>query len=138
MAIAGPDDILVGIKDVLGGCVRNAYTIEPASPVYPAAWVFFRQPAITWHSTFDGGYTINATITVAVQGSAEHQQSNIRPYIAPTGDKSIVAAFDAEPSLGVPGVSASILRVEAIGPLGVAGSNVWGATFPLEIFVSPV
>lgn len=139
MAIADPDEIVTALKSILAGLGGlTAYAIEPASPKYPAAWIFFRQPAISFDVTFDSGYTIRPTVTVAVQGTAEHQQSNIRPYLAPTGDKSVVATIQDDPSLGLPGVDASVLEVSQIGPIGAAGTGVWGATFPLEIFVSPI
>lgn len=139
MAIAGIDDITTALKGVLATIAGlSAYAIEPASPKYPAAWVFFRNPAIDYDATFEGGYTIHATITVAVQGSAEHQQTNVQPYVAPSGAKSILALIEDDPTLGLPGVNASVLRVDGIGPIQTAGAGVWGATFPVEIYVSPV
>lgn len=139
MAIAGIDDLTSALKTVLAGIDGlTAYAIEPASPKYPCAWVFFRNPAIDFDNTFDGAYTAHLTITVAVQGSAEHQQTNLRPYLATDSAKSIVAAIDADVSLGLPGVSARVLRVDAIGPIGAAGTNVWGATFPTDCLVDPV
>jgi hypothetical protein len=137
MAIAGIDDLTTALKGVLAGIAGlTAYAIEPASPKYPCAWVFFRQPAIDYAQDFAGGYTLHATITVAVQGTAEHQQSNIRPYVAAIGDRSILATIEDDPTLGLPGVNAAVLRVDEIGPIGAAGTNVWGATFPCDILVS--
>lgn len=136
MAMAGIDDITTALKGVLATITGlSAYAIEPASPKYPAAWVFFRQPALEY-VTMGGGFTVHLTITVAVQGDANHAQTNIQPYVSPTGDKSILAVVDADPSLGLTGVYASVLRVEAIGPLQAAGVSVWAATFPCDVFVS--
>lgn len=137
--IAGLDDITTALKVVLSTIDKlSAYAIEPASPKYPAAWVFFRNPALDYDQDFDGGYTLHATITVAVQGDASHSQSNIQPYVAPSGDKSILALIESDPTLGLPGVNASVLRVDGIGPIQAAGTNVWGATFPVDILVSVV
>ncbi len=139
MTIAGIDDLTSALKTVLSGIAGlTAYAVEPASPKYPCAWVFFRNPAIDYDNTFDGAYTAHLMITVATQGSAEHQQTNLRPYLAATGTKSIVAAIDADVTLGLPGVSARVLRVDGIGPIQAAGVGVWGATFPLDCMVDPV
>jgi len=133
---AGIDDLTTALKATLSGIAGlSAYAIEPASPKYPAAWVFFRQPALEY-VTHGGGFTVHLTITVAVQGDANHAQTNIQPYVSPTGDKSILALIDADPSLGLTGVYASVLRVDGIGPIQAAGVSVWAATFPVDIFVS--
>lgn len=133
---AGIDDICTALKTTLAGIAGlSAYAIEPATPKYPAAWVFFRQPALEY-VTHGGGFTVHLTITVAVQGDANHAQSNIQPYVSPTGDKSILALIDADPSLGLTGVYASVLRVDGIGPLQAAGASVWAATFPVDCYVS--
>lgn len=116
----------------------TGYAIEPASPKFPCAWPFFRQPAAEYDQTFDGAMTWRIMLTIAVQASDPgHAQTNLQPYLAASGAKSIKAAFDADVTLGgLPGVYASVLRVDQIGPIQVAGASAWAATLPLDVMCS--
>jgi len=130
--------ITAGIKSTLDNIAGlSAYAIEPPSPKFPCLWPFFRQPAADYNRTFDNMIIWHFSLTVAVQASdVAHAQTNLMPYLAPTGDKSIKAMVESIPTLGLAGVYASVLRVDQIGPLQVAGASAWAATLPLDVMVS--
>lgn len=138
MAMAGLDDITTALKSAMAAIDGlTAYAIEPGSPQFPCAWPFFRQPAADYDQTFDDAMTWHLMVTVAVRASDPgHAQANLKPYLSPVGDKSIKAAIEDDVTLGLPGVSANVLRVDQIGPLQIAGATAWGATIPVDILVS--
>lgn len=136
MAQAGLDDITTALKATLSDIDGlTAYAIEPAAPKFPCAWPFLATPAADYDVTFDGGITWHLRLTVAVQATDPgHAQTNLKPYLAGTGTKSIRAAIAADPSLGLTGVHMIALRVEQVGPLQVAGASAWGAVLAVDCY----
>lgn len=128
-------EITIAIKERLGTIDKlSSYAIEPASPKYPAVWPFLRSPAAEYDQTFDGAMTWFFSLTLALSSSdTGHAQTNLMPYLAPSGPKSIKAAIDALPNLGLAGVYASVRRVESIGTLSIAGGQAVGAVLVLEV-----
>lgn len=130
------DEICVGLKGRLGTIAGlTGYAIEPASPKYPAAWPFLAEPAADYDQTHDGGMTWHFRLTVALAASEQgHAQTNLMPYLAPTGAKSIKAAIEGDPTLGgLAGVYAVVLRVQQVGPLPIAGGLGVGAVFAVDV-----
>ena len=113
----------------------TGYSVEPPSPHYPALWPFVRDAA--YHSTFDGAMTWHITLSVAVeQANAAFAQNNIYPYLAPTGARSIRQTFEADPSLGLTGVSCLVRGVTTVGRVTIAGKEPLVCQFDLEVITS--
>jgi hypothetical protein len=129
-------DIRNAIKDTLGTLSDfNASAVEPPAPKYPAGWCFPASPAADFHQTFDDAVTWHIRVTVAVAASdVGRSQSNIDPYLAPTGSRSIKALLEADPSLGGVVDSVSVKGIVAYGALDIAGSSAVAATFDVEVF----
>lgn len=114
----------------------TAYAIEPAAPKYPAAWTFPLRA--NYHADFPDGTTWTIAVTVAV-AAAEigHAQTNLDPYLAPDGAKSIVAALE-----GGPLTVATVRVADSVRVVGltnyfandIAGGRVVGAQFEVEVF----
>lgn len=128
-------EIRVAIKDTLDSLGDfNAYALEPAAPKYPAGWCFPGSPAASYHQTFGDATTWNMRVTVAVAaGDVGRSQSNIDPYLAPTGSRSIKALLEADPSLGGVVDSLSVKGIVAYGALDIAGTSAVAATFDIEV-----
>lgn len=138
MARAELDDITTAIKVALSTIEGlSAYAGEPPSPKCPVAWVAFsREPAAEYVTT-DGGMRWHLNVVIAVQAADPmHYQRNLQPYLAYDGDKSVRAALEDDPSLGLPGVYLNVQNIAAIGRVEFAGSSAWGARLPVDIDVS--
>lgn len=110
----------------------TAYSVEPASPKFPAVWPFLR--TASYDMDFDGHMTWNLALTVAVEAAeVGRAQSNIWHYLTPVGPKSIHYAIESEPSLGLTGVSCSVKGVLSMGRAAIAGKEPLIAQLELEI-----
>lgn len=112
----------------------SAYAIEPASPKYPAAWTF-PLPNSEYDTDHDGNTKWQMQVTVMVQaGEMGHAQSNIDPFCAPSGTKSIKAAIEGEGgNLGGVVDYAVVTRLLNYFGSEVAGGATVGATFAVEV-----
>lgn len=129
-------DIRNAIKSALTGVITNAYAVEPTTPNYPAAWVFpAKNPAATFDETFEGATTWYLLVTVAVQASdLSRSQSNLDPFLATTGAKSVKAALEADTTLGGVVDSLRVTGITAYGPLDLAGTNILAAQLAVEVY----
>lgn len=123
-----------GIKAALGTIDGlSAYAIEPASPKYPAAWIFPQR--INYHASYEGEMTYTLSVSVGVASTEiGHAQSNLDPFLAPSGAKSIVAALEADPSLGGVADSLRVVALTGYGARDLGGSTAIIATFEVEVF----
>lgn len=128
-------DITAGLKGRLSAVGLNANAVEPSSITPPAAWPFLRQPAATYDQTFDGSMTWFFSIYVLVGASSDqHAQTNLMPYLAPSGAKSVKAAIEADPSLGgLPDVYAVVTGVESVGGYELGGVRYTGAVLLCQV-----
>lgn len=129
-------DIQSGIKTKLATIAGlNAYAVEPASPILPAAWPLVQEGAFDADLDGDATFTFNLTIMVSAsdQGRA---QTNLLPYLDKSGTKSIKAALENGNTLGVSGVDS--VRVKSFGQMfarEVAGGAAQiGAVIVLEVY----
>jgi hypothetical protein len=124
-----------GIKErleTISGLRCNS--VEPANPSPPAAWPFVRTPAANYDQTYDGGMTWYFSIYVIVGAqSDQHAQTNLMPYLAPSGAKSIKAAIEGDPTLGGVAEFAVVRSVESIGSYPIAGNSYIGAVLVCEV-----
>jgi hypothetical protein len=130
------EEIMLALKSTLSEIPGlTAYAVEPASPSFPAVWPFLRTSA--YDTTFSGSMTWNIALTVGViAAKVEYAQNNIYPYLDSTGTKSIHAAIQSDPSLGLPGVSCSVKGVLSMGRAAIAGVEPIVAQLDLEVYVS--
>jgi hypothetical protein len=114
----------------------NAYAVEPPAPKPPAGWSFPAPGnAAEFHQTFDDAVTWHMRVTVVVAATdVGRSQSNIDVYLAPTGERSIKALLEADPSLGGVVDSVSVKGIVAYGALDIAGTSAVAATFDVEVF----
>ena len=129
-------DIQAGIKTKLATIAGlNAYAVEPASPVLPAAWPLLR--AGTFDNDLDGDVTYTFGITIMVNAADQGRaQTNLLPYLDRSGTKSIKAALENGNTLGVSGVdSVRVLNVEAVFAREVSGGAAQiGAVLVVEVY----
>lgn len=122
-----------GIKTALAAIAGlSAYAVEPAKPHYPAAWTFPMR--VDYHASFDGDMVYTMAVNVGV-AAAEigHAQTNLDPYLAPSGAKSIVAALEAAPTLGGVADSVRVLGMTGYGVREIGGASAVVATFEIEV-----
>jgi hypothetical protein len=126
-------EIRNAIKDALDLKDFNAYAVEPPAPKYPAAWCF--PVGASYHQTFNDAVSWNLRVTVAVAASdVGRAQSNLDAYIAPTGDRSIKALLEADPSLGRKVDSLSVKGIVGYGAQEIAGASVVFAQLEVEVY----
>lgn len=127
-----------GIKDVLHAAMGgtkglSCYAIEPAKPHYPAAWTL--PIRINYHATYDGDLVLVIAVNVATFiGEISHAQTNLDPYLAPSGDKSIVATLESAPTLGGVVDSLKVLGMTGYGVREIGGTSALVATFEVEVY----
>ena len=136
-------DIMLGIKarlETISGL--TAYAVEPANPTYPAAWPLLR--TIDYNADYDGDSTATIGITVAVANAdLGRAQTNLAPYLAASGSRSIKAAIEGSNGTGSGGHnlggacdSVRVTRVEGVFANHIAGLGpVVQAVFIAEVFV---
>ena len=103
----------------LGGL--NAFDHPVNAPPLPAAIVV--PPPIDYRQAMRAGVITLPFRIVLLEGtsSGRDQQKNLWPYLDWAGSKSILAAFDADPSLGfvgvdgLPRVDAHVMSAEPLG-----------------------
>ena len=130
------DEIMLALKSTLGEIDGlTAYSVEPGSPKFPAVWPFLRTTDYRHH--YGNGMVWNIVISVAVAAAeVGRAQTNLYPYLDVTGPKSIAAAIDADPSLGLAGVTAVVKGVLSMGRAAIAGIEPIVAQLDLEVMVS--
>ncbi len=127
-------DIMLALKLTLEGIDGlTAYSVEPASPKYPAAWPFLR--SADYLVDFDDAVTWHLAVTVAVDNTEPGRaQSNLYPYLAPSGAKSIKAILEADPGLGLVGVNCAVRGVLSVGVANIGGKQPMIAQFDCEVY----
>lgn len=128
-------DIQTGIKTKLATIAGlNAYAVEPASPLLPAAWPLLR--AGTYHNDYDGDVTYTFGVTILVNAADQGRaQTNLLPYLDPTGTKSLKAALENGNTLGGVVDSVRVLNIEAVFAREVGGGAAQiGAVVVLEVY----
>lgn len=128
------DEIMLALKATLSEISGlSAYSVEPGSPKFPAAWPFLR--TTDYNVGFAGAMKWNIVISVAVDNAEMGRaQTNIYPYLDVAGSKSIVAAIEADPSLGLTGVNCAVRGVLSMGRAAIAGKEPIVAQLDLEIY----
>lgn len=110
----------------------SCYAIEPAKPHYPAAWTFPMR--VDYHASFDGDLVYTMAVNVGVAASEiGHAQTNLDPYLAPSGVKSIVAALEAAPTLGGVADAVKVLGLTWYGVREIGGASAVVATFEVQV-----
>lgn len=90
---------------------------------------------IAYRADSDGDATYTIAVTVGVAASEiGHAQTNLDPFLAPTGAKSVVAALDADPTLGGVVDSVRVTAMTNYFTRDVAGGVAVCAQFEVEVF----
>jgi hypothetical protein len=115
--------------------LQGVYAEAPAQVSTPGAVVRYASPAITYATTLGGGshdYSFSILLLVSTaQGSPA--QSVLDPYLDTSGADSVYAAVDADPDLGLSGVTAMVTSVANAGPVTWAGAEYLGAEFLVTV-----
>lgn len=87
--------------------------------------------------TMDDDVTdVNLVVNVFVQwGENRAAWQKLTPFIAPSGASSLVAAVNADPTLGGVVDSALIGGARNVGPYTWGATRYLGAEFPVEVFL---
>lgn len=111
----------------------NAHDEEPGTIITPAA---FPMPgSIEYDETMDSDvstYTLRIRLLVQLAVNAV-AQSNLDPYLAPSGSSSIRAAFNGDHTLGGAAHWSRLSRCARYGVIEHAGQPYLGADFDLEV-----
>lgn len=126
-------EVRIGLKERFASIDKlSAYAISPASPKYPAAWSY--PTRVDYDQTFDGKMLYTLTVVVAVFNNDIGQaQTNLDPYIAPDGAKSIKAAIEADPTLGGIADYVTVGAMTGYSVMQIGGQEPVGATFEVKV-----
>ena len=127
-------DIFAGFKqrlDTIEGL--RATSAEPDHPNFPAAYPRLLQGG---NSDFDGDveYLFEVWAIVGLEGGFNRAQTEVAPYLSPSGRKSMQCAIEGDPTLNG---TVSYAWVEAIGlpqRLDMAGLTVFGGNLRVHVF----
>ena len=126
-------DVTTGIKNrlaTIAGLRVNA--VEPGSVAPPAAWPFLR--SATYDETFDGDMRWQFSIYIVVgAASDQNAQTNLMPYLAAAGAKSVKAAIEGDTTLGGVAHYAVVKSIDSVGSYEIAGTRVIGAVLICEV-----
>ncbi len=91
---------------------------------------------VDYSETMDGGlkYHLVARLYVS-RWDAPLAQDALDAYVDPTGASSIKAAIEADPTLGLSSVYASVMEAVNYGPYEIGGVTYLGCEFPVEVMV---
>jgi hypothetical protein len=95
----------------------RVYGTVPDSPTVPCAIVV--PETVTYGQTFDGSAEVRMTIQLLVGSiNSEGGQTELDDYLADSGNKSIYAKIDADPTLGGSCQNARIVEARSFGTVG--------------------
>lgn len=125
-------DAREGIRQVIAKSGMHAYRNWPAKFQTPAAWP---KPS-TWRygETYDGGSNWIFDIVIALApGTVEDTQDQLDLLIEEDTGKSLIKAFEEDPTLGGRVQSAVIVSGGDYGPAEINGGEYISATLQLEV-----
>lgn len=132
-------DIRMGLKAQLETVSElRAYDVWPTTINPPVAIV--RPLSGTFHEDLDGSVLYQFEVTLLLQlGNLQVAQEQVDGYIATDGALSILAALEADPSLGGAADSASVTGWRDVGTMRVGadedgnGPEFMGVHFDIEV-----
>jgi hypothetical protein len=100
------DEVLAALKQALGSIDGlRAHATEPDEPNFPTAYP--RLVDLTYDATFSEGcdetstlYHFDIWVLVDIRPGLQRAQTQLNPYIAPVGRRSVKAAVERDQSLG--------------------------------------
>ena len=127
-------DIRNGLKTRLATITDlNAYDEAPGTITTPAAFPIPRP--IEYDETMNSDVaTYTFTVRLLVQRATEEiAQTNLDPYLSPSGAQSIRAAINGDGTLGGVADWTRVGRVARYGDIEHAGAGYLGADFDVEV-----
>ena len=128
------DEIQTAIKQCLDtiGSLR-AYATEPDKPNFPSAYP--RLVDWTFDDTFDGTtiWHFDVWVLVGLEPGFNRAQTWLNPYLSPSGENSIKAAIDDDPTLGGTVASARATGGGAYGQVDIGQVKALGASVRIEV-----
>lgn len=115
--------------------LKGVYPEAPGLVETPGAVVRFASPAITYATTQGGlshDYAFSILLLVS-QAQGSPAQSQLDPYLDTSGVDSVYAAVDADPDLGLVGVTATVTSVTNAGLVSWGGTEYLGAEFLVSV-----
>lgn len=106
-----------------------------ADQITPPQAVVGVPPISSYHTTMQRGrFTIDPTITVFTSASLDRVgQRALAEYANPTGEKSVIAAVEADQTLGGAAENVVVLSFEPLGLETVGVIGYYGGVFTLRV-----
>lgn len=127
------DDVLSGLAATLDASIKDTTCHATVPDKLTPPCIVCTIEGITYATTFEGEMVaaLGATV-VARRVDARAGQAKLHQYAELTGDKSIVAAIKADPTLDGTVDSAVVLSATPPGTVSVGGVDYIGMQFVLE------
>jgi hypothetical protein len=128
-------ELYAGIKDgPLTSVGLRSFDYVPGSSEWPAAFVL--PPVVEYETLAQNTLELRADIVVLVSAATDKKQLDLLDYMDDQGTLSIPLAFHSDPSLGLSGVNAVIIRARPLNYEEQADYKAFGALFEASIRLS--
>lgn len=108
---------------------RTAQVVPPMAVIVPGAGTFMR-----YKTTLSGSADLTLRIVLLVAAAdSSLGQDVMDPYVATTGSQSVLAAVQADDTLGGAVEYAEVMDAGAYGLLSWNGVDYWGCTFTVVV-----
>lgn len=124
----------VGYVTRLATTGLRSFGYVPYDSEWPAA--FLLPPVVDHEGLANNWGLIRVDVIVFVSAVIDQHQHKLLPYQDVDGDQSIPAAFLADPTLGLPGVDAHVVRSRPLNMTEQAGYQAFGALFETQAVLS--
>ena len=128
------------LTEIVDGIVARLRTIEglevyghvPGTAEFPAAFVM--PPPIDYRQAMGAGVVrMDFEVVVLVGAFESAHQTNLFPYLDVTGSWSVLAAVDADRTLGLTDVDCVVLSSRPLGLEEISAYRAWGVSFQLLV-----
>ncbi len=111
----------------------RGWSFVPGSAEVPAAIVL--PPEVTYEGLADNVLEMQITVVVLISASVDKHQLRLLEFMDDLGPNSLPGAFHADPSLGLDGVSAHVLRAYPLNFEQQAAYQAYGAAFEVKVYL---
>lgn len=132
--MADYDAIRQGLATAItAGTGLRAFADVPGAVSPPCCVILPGRPAITYGVTLGGEVNLNLMAMVLLSAASDtYSQQALDEYLSTSGDKSVNAAVEDDPTLGGTCEYAVTTGVQQYGLIDYAGQQYMGATFMIQ------
>jgi len=126
------DGLEARLKTIVG---LRVYDHVPDDVQFPAATI--EPPTVPDYRQNLAANLLSATIQIDlfVSAAIDRKQMDLYDYVEPTGARSILAAIEADRTLGLVAVDAFVLSAEPLGLVTYADTQCYGAAVTVQVFL---